>query len=586
MKVLIWTLSFVVFTVLNVILGYASGFRIGSILFYFIWFYSARGMCKAWDKHRIAKKAEKAGISSFEYIKAEIPEMVLANCEENRGSYDSLKENLKGYAKEDQITRAYADILLDEYKNALKLEEIKYVVEDKAEKEVATEQIGFCRKCGEKIIDGSKFCRLCGTEVVEVICKQDEILHQKEQESFDLESIINAEDPLKALMEEHAKETIRTMEVNRVTQPNKEEDPEFGLVPEKPIYTLATDIVEGQKAYLNKLRTINGEKITWKRLGSTSAAGIHGMIDIYATFLPSGKPYKTLFINMYGAKKSLGVPQGFAISNDIPKTLNPAAKVSTSKPVPVQQKPVYAKSTSKVGFWITIVLLAVALGISLFFNYSQYSQVISLQNQVAEMQRIEENSNDYKKLLSAMENVNGMNYRIIGGLIDRLPAGYEDTSKIRTQYNELKKYISTIESSTLTTRSCDALRTAYVNLNSFNNKYHNWDVSDYLMNVVYRTHFKKLIFGREWTDGTYNLHWYEDGSGERLSTNLPNDKKSWKNYYFVSKKIENDHIIGYVNVDDTSDRFDAFKIVDVICSNGTWSISVYCYSNGHTYILK
>ena len=26
----------------------------------------------------------------------------------------------------------------------------------------------FCRKCGEKLIDGSKFCRKCGTEVVEI----------------------------------------------------------------------------------------------------------------------------------------------------------------------------------------------------------------------------------------------------------------------------------------------------------------------------------------------------------------------------------------------------------------------------------
>lgn len=26
----------------------------------------------------------------------------------------------------------------------------------------------FCRKCGEKLIDGSRFCRKCGTEVVEI----------------------------------------------------------------------------------------------------------------------------------------------------------------------------------------------------------------------------------------------------------------------------------------------------------------------------------------------------------------------------------------------------------------------------------
>ena len=117
------------------------------------------------------------------------------------------------------------------------------------------------------------------------------------KESFCVEKIMNAKDPVKALMEEQAKETIRVMEENCVDQPNNEADPEFGLVPEKPIYTLAIDTVDGQRAYLGKLRTVNGEKISWKRLGSTSAEGIHGMIDIYETFLPSEKPYKTMCLS-------------------------------------------------------------------------------------------------------------------------------------------------------------------------------------------------------------------------------------------------------------------------------------------------
>ena len=28
------------------------------------------------------------------------------------------------------------------------------------------EQVRFCRKCGEKLLDNSKFCRKCGTEIV------------------------------------------------------------------------------------------------------------------------------------------------------------------------------------------------------------------------------------------------------------------------------------------------------------------------------------------------------------------------------------------------------------------------------------
>lgn len=168
MKVFIWISSCLVFSVLNVILGEITGFRIGSVLFYIIWFYSARAMCKAWDKHRITKKAEKANISPFEYIKGEIPKEILVNCEENRGSYDRLKEELKDYAKEKQITRAYADILLDEYMNSPKIAVKEAIPITNAEKCITSEQAQFCRKCGEKLLDGSRFCRKCGTEVIEV----------------------------------------------------------------------------------------------------------------------------------------------------------------------------------------------------------------------------------------------------------------------------------------------------------------------------------------------------------------------------------------------------------------------------------
>ena len=34
---------------------------------------------------------------------------------------------------------------------------------------IAVNKVRFCRKCGEKLIDGSKFCRKCGTEVIEVL---------------------------------------------------------------------------------------------------------------------------------------------------------------------------------------------------------------------------------------------------------------------------------------------------------------------------------------------------------------------------------------------------------------------------------
>lgn len=34
---------------------------------------------------------------------------------------------------------------------------------------IEADRTRFCRRCGERLIDGSKFCRKCGTEVVEVL---------------------------------------------------------------------------------------------------------------------------------------------------------------------------------------------------------------------------------------------------------------------------------------------------------------------------------------------------------------------------------------------------------------------------------
>lgn len=112
------------------------------------------------------------------------------------------------------------------------------------------------------------------------------------------------DEALNAILQMRASNTIGAMKANSKTQPDNEGDSDFGLVPEKPIFTLALKSVEGEKEYLDKLYTVNGEKIKYNRRGSTSVNGINGMIDIYETYLPSGQPYKIIYINMYGAKGS------------------------------------------------------------------------------------------------------------------------------------------------------------------------------------------------------------------------------------------------------------------------------------------
>ena len=101
----------------------------------------------------------------------------------------------------------------------------------------------------------------------------------------------------------------QTASKNVTAETENLEDSEYGLVVNKPIYTKG---VKGSNRYLEELRAANGEKLIWSRLGSTSAEGINGMIDIYMSTLPSGEPYKKIYINMYGNTNSKKIPNGFS----------------------------------------------------------------------------------------------------------------------------------------------------------------------------------------------------------------------------------------------------------------------------------
>ena len=86
------------------------------------------------------------------------------------------------------------------------------------------------------------------------------------------------------------------------------DDPEYGLVPEKPIYTAG---VRGSEEYLSELTTVLGDRLTWERRGSLEVDGVNGIVDIYDSMLQSGRSYKTLYLNMYSTSNSTKAPKGF-----------------------------------------------------------------------------------------------------------------------------------------------------------------------------------------------------------------------------------------------------------------------------------
>ena len=169
-----------------------------------------------------------------------------------------------------------------------------------------------CNNCKQKLPDDSEFCQYCGTKIEIDSTQQvmDDILQKASSED------ISAEELLDAFMKFQAKQTVDAMEANAKSQTNHESDAAFGLTPEKPVFTPALKSVSGEKEYLNKLRTVNGDKISYERTGSISTVGVHGITDIYDTFLPSGELYKRIYINMYGAKGSQEAPAGFILMNE------------------------------------------------------------------------------------------------------------------------------------------------------------------------------------------------------------------------------------------------------------------------------
>lgn len=106
MKVLIWIGCFFVATILNTLLGYATGVKVGYLIFYFAVYFVAKKLCNKWDEHKEAKAEKKKA---------------------------TQQQNI--------------------------------VVKEKATAE-DVDQVRFCRKCGEKLLDNSQFCRKCGTEIV------------------------------------------------------------------------------------------------------------------------------------------------------------------------------------------------------------------------------------------------------------------------------------------------------------------------------------------------------------------------------------------------------------------------------------
>lgn len=85
----------------------------------------------------------------------------------------------------------------------------------------------------------------------------------------------------------------------------------FGLCPTNPIPVNAH---EGNTVYLERLRTIQGQRIMYHRIGSVgSSNNLPGVIDEYEILAFDGSVHCRMYFNMYFPRRSRRTPEGFVL---------------------------------------------------------------------------------------------------------------------------------------------------------------------------------------------------------------------------------------------------------------------------------
>lgn len=104
---------------------------------------------------------------------------------------------------------------------------------------------------------------------------------------------------------ENEKIAVENIEIQEVSI----EDADYGICMNKPIYTNDENDTE---IFLNSLKSSLGEDLVWEKQDTLDVDGIAGKVIVYASSLPSGKSYKTIYVNEHGVSAERKIPKGFS----------------------------------------------------------------------------------------------------------------------------------------------------------------------------------------------------------------------------------------------------------------------------------
>lgn len=117
MKIVIWGLVFLCYGLITTSLK-NIGIHLGAIPIFVlatIAFIAAKLLCAKWEVYSTKKAARNSGMTSFEYVKSQIPTTILKHLESEKSHPSELKHYLDTCVKDGSMSKAFADILIDGY---------------------------------------------------------------------------------------------------------------------------------------------------------------------------------------------------------------------------------------------------------------------------------------------------------------------------------------------------------------------------------------------------------------------------------------------------------------------------------------